>query len=151
MSFRVFIEVLPMMRIRYMWMMISWFWFRSVPAAAPPYICYVTLPGGSCFGSYGVSGMQTKPKVDFFFICNFFQLDVIRYIITRLMNCKTAVKRSNYIYLILWPTSFERKHFCSVPFTCGGSKSAYSTRTNSKHCSHISTHPKSFHGITEFY
>ena len=23
--------------------------------AAPPYICYVTLPGGSCFGSYGVS------------------------------------------------------------------------------------------------
>ena len=31
--------------------------FRSVPAAAPPYICYVTLPGGSCFGSYGVSGV----------------------------------------------------------------------------------------------
>merc|ERR1711971_83432 len=27
--------------------------YESVPAAAPPYICYVTLPGGSCFGSYG--------------------------------------------------------------------------------------------------
>ena len=28
--------------------------YESVPASAPPYICYVTLPGGSCFGSYGV-------------------------------------------------------------------------------------------------
>ena len=35
---------------------------RSVPAAAPPYICYVTLPGGSCFGSYGVSAMSKKLK-----------------------------------------------------------------------------------------
>ena len=33
-------------------------WFRSVPSAAPPYICYVTLPGGSCFGSYGVSNVK---------------------------------------------------------------------------------------------
>nr|XP_014130652.1 LIX1-like protein [Zonotrichia albicollis] len=23
-----------------------------VPAASPPYVCYVTLPGGSCFGSF---------------------------------------------------------------------------------------------------
>ena len=29
--------------------------YESVPASAPPYVCYVTLPGGSCFGSYGVS------------------------------------------------------------------------------------------------
>ena len=29
--------------------------YESVPASAPPYICYVTLPGGSCFGSYGVN------------------------------------------------------------------------------------------------
>ena len=28
--------------------------YESVPAAAPPYVCFVTLPGGSCFGSYGV-------------------------------------------------------------------------------------------------
>jgi LIX1-like protein len=28
--------------------------YESVPASAPPYVCYVTLPGGSCFGSYGV-------------------------------------------------------------------------------------------------
>ena len=28
--------------------------YESVPSSAPPYICYVTLPGGSCFGSYGV-------------------------------------------------------------------------------------------------
>ena len=29
--------------------------YESVPSNAPPYICYVTLPGGSCFGSYGVT------------------------------------------------------------------------------------------------
>ena len=28
--------------------------YESVPAATPPYVCFVTLPGGSCFGSYGV-------------------------------------------------------------------------------------------------
>ena len=29
--------------------------YESVPGSTPPYVCYVTLPGGSCFGSYGVS------------------------------------------------------------------------------------------------
>merc|ERR1719305_2074492 len=26
--------------------------YESVPGSTPPYICYVTLPGGSCFGSF---------------------------------------------------------------------------------------------------
>ncbi|XP_030022110.1 protein limb expression 1 homolog isoform X1 [Manduca sexta] len=26
--------------------------YESVPAACPPYVCYVTLPGGACFGSF---------------------------------------------------------------------------------------------------
>lgn len=26
--------------------------YESVPGSNPPYICYVTLPGGSCFGSF---------------------------------------------------------------------------------------------------
>ncbi|XP_040574280.1 protein limb expression 1 homolog [Lepeophtheirus salmonis] len=26
--------------------------YESVPSSKPPYICYVTLPGGSCFGSF---------------------------------------------------------------------------------------------------
>ncbi|CAG9135899.1 hypothetical protein JYU34_003176 [Plutella xylostella] len=26
--------------------------YESVPAAHPPYVCYVTLPGGACFGSF---------------------------------------------------------------------------------------------------
>lgn len=26
--------------------------YESVPSSSPPYICYVTLPGGSCFGSF---------------------------------------------------------------------------------------------------
>ena len=29
--------------------------YESVPSSSPPYVCYVTLPGGSCFGSYGVN------------------------------------------------------------------------------------------------
>ncbi|QQP38275.1 hypothetical protein FKW44_018808, partial [Caligus rogercresseyi] len=28
--------------------------YESVPSTKPPYICYVTLPGGSCFGSFQV-------------------------------------------------------------------------------------------------
>ena len=40
--------------------------YESVPASAPPYICYVTLPGGSCFGSYGVHYHYTA--LDFSFI-----------------------------------------------------------------------------------
>ena len=24
--------------------------YESVPGSTPPYVCYVTLPGGSCFG-----------------------------------------------------------------------------------------------------
>lgn len=26
--------------------------YESVPGLSPPYVCYVTLPGGSCFGSF---------------------------------------------------------------------------------------------------
>lgn len=26
--------------------------YESIPGANPPYVCYVTLPGGSCFGSF---------------------------------------------------------------------------------------------------
>jgi LIX1-like protein len=29
--------------------------YESVPSTNQPYICYVTLPGGSCFGSFQVS------------------------------------------------------------------------------------------------
>ena len=37
--------------------------YESVPSSSPPYVCYVTLPGGSCFGSYGVSSkLQNKEK-----------------------------------------------------------------------------------------
>ncbi|XP_041037738.1 LIX1-like protein [Carcharodon carcharias] len=28
--------------------------YEMVPASSPPYVCYVTLPGGSCFGSFQV-------------------------------------------------------------------------------------------------
>ena len=38
--------------------------YESVPSSSPPYVCYVTLPGGSCFGSYGVSSkLQNKEKL----------------------------------------------------------------------------------------
>ena len=29
--------------------------YESVPSSCPPYVCYVTLPGGSCFGSFQVN------------------------------------------------------------------------------------------------
>ena len=29
--------------------------YESVPSSSPPYVCYVTLPGGSCFGSFQVN------------------------------------------------------------------------------------------------
>ena len=32
--------------------------YESVPASVPPYVCYVTLPGGSCFGSFQVRGKR---------------------------------------------------------------------------------------------
>lgn len=28
--------------------------YEMVPSNSPPYVCYVTLPGGSCFGSFQV-------------------------------------------------------------------------------------------------
>lgn len=28
--------------------------YESVPSNSQPYVCYVTLPGGSCFGSFQV-------------------------------------------------------------------------------------------------
>jgi hypothetical protein len=28
--------------------------YESQPTATPPYVCYVSLPGGSCFGSFQV-------------------------------------------------------------------------------------------------
>ena len=34
--------------------------YESVPSSSPPYVCFVTLPGGSCFGSYGVSCQKKK-------------------------------------------------------------------------------------------
>ena len=32
--------------------------YESEPASGPPYVCYVTLPGGSCFGSFQASFTQ---------------------------------------------------------------------------------------------
>ena len=32
--------------------------YESQPTASPPYVCFVTLPGGSCFGSFQVRKMN---------------------------------------------------------------------------------------------
>ncbi|XP_048381596.1 LIX1-like protein [Stegostoma tigrinum] len=34
--------------------------YEMVPSSSPPYVCYVTLPGGSCFGSFQLC--QTKAE-----------------------------------------------------------------------------------------
>jgi len=36
--------------------------YESVPSPAPPYICFVTLPGGSCFGSYGTCPTKAEAR-----------------------------------------------------------------------------------------
>lgn len=33
--------------------------YESIPSPGPPFICYVTLPGGSCFGNYKVSELNS--------------------------------------------------------------------------------------------
>ena len=32
--------------------------YESAPTPGPPYVCYVTLPGGSCFGNYRVRSLS---------------------------------------------------------------------------------------------
>jgi len=46
--------------------------YESVPSSSPPYVCYVTLPGGSCFGSFQVYIKRSKKKNDnpFFYLRN---------------------------------------------------------------------------------
>ena len=39
--------------------------YESVPSSCPPYVCYVTLPGGSCFGSFQVRQCHKYRKVSF--------------------------------------------------------------------------------------
>jgi len=34
--------------------------YESQPSSSPPYVCFVSLPGGSCFGSFQVT-MTTGP------------------------------------------------------------------------------------------
>ncbi|CAG5115435.1 unnamed protein product [Candidula unifasciata] len=36
--------------------------YESQPATAPPYVCYVSLPGGSCFGSFQVVNTKAEAR-----------------------------------------------------------------------------------------
>ncbi|XP_041856221.1 protein limb expression 1 homolog [Melanotaenia boesemani] len=38
--------------------------YESAPSTGPPYVCYVTLPGGSCFGNYKVCDTQAEARRD---------------------------------------------------------------------------------------
>lgn len=39
--------------------------YESVPSTSQPYVCYVTLPGGSCFGSFQVScGLRLIEEIE---------------------------------------------------------------------------------------
>ncbi|XP_035798648.2 protein limb expression 1 [Amphiprion ocellaris] len=38
--------------------------YESAPSPGPPYVCYVTLPGGSCFGNYKVCDTQAEARRD---------------------------------------------------------------------------------------
>lgn len=43
--------------------------YESVPSTSPPYICYVTLPGGSCFGSFQVRWSGILISLEDFYCC----------------------------------------------------------------------------------
>ena len=55
--------------------------YESVPSATPPYICYVTLPGGSCFGSFQV-------RNSFWYLPTFIKLnwDTEKFILDRVVG-----------------------------------------------------------------
>lgn len=36
--------------------------YESQPASAPPYVCYVSLPGGSCFGSFQTCNTKAEAR-----------------------------------------------------------------------------------------
>uniref|UniRef100_A0A3Q3ANF9 Limb and CNS expressed 1 n=1 Tax=Kryptolebias marmoratus TaxID=37003 RepID=A0A3Q3ANF9_KRYMA len=38
--------------------------YESAPSPGPPYVCYVTLPRGSCFGNYKVCDTQAEARRD---------------------------------------------------------------------------------------
>uniref|UniRef100_UPI0037E8A7EC protein limb expression 1-like n=1 Tax=Semicossyphus pulcher TaxID=241346 RepID=UPI0037E8A7EC len=38
--------------------------YESAQSPGPPYVCYVTLPGGSCFGNYKVCDSQAEARRD---------------------------------------------------------------------------------------
>ncbi|XP_034026061.1 protein limb expression 1 homolog isoform X2 [Thalassophryne amazonica] len=38
--------------------------YESAPSSGPPFVCYVTLPGGSCFGNYKVCDTQAEARRD---------------------------------------------------------------------------------------
>ncbi|XP_062238070.1 protein limb expression 1-like [Platichthys flesus] len=42
----------------------SFLLYESAPSPGPPFICYVTLPGGSCFGNYKVCDTQAEARRD---------------------------------------------------------------------------------------
>lgn len=37
--------------------------YESIPSNSQPYVCFVTLPGGSCFGSFQVWKMSLKDSM----------------------------------------------------------------------------------------
>lgn len=39
--------------------------YEMVPSNSPPYVCYVSLPGGSCFGSFQVSAFYCRDAAVF--------------------------------------------------------------------------------------
>lgn len=47
--------------------------YESVPSNAQPYVCYVTLPGGSCFGSFQVTIIILSIMIQIYHICNNFR------------------------------------------------------------------------------
>ena len=64
--------------------------YESVPSNNPPYICYVTLPGGSCFGSFQVIRLGA-----IFYAQNFGTQEICRTVKTQTCHVRKGGKLSS--------------------------------------------------------
>lgn len=69
--------------------------YESVPSNSQPYICYVTLPGGSCFGSFQVNYAHfLNKKMSTFFLLKlwFFEFISVRIVQQKLKQDEVQPK-----------------------------------------------------------
>lgn len=107
--------------------------YESIPSNNQPYICYVTLPGGSCFGSFQVSlrnsieivKSNSKNIFSYFFLILFIvyyrivqpklRPDVVRPKLRLWILCLTSIRQDKSVMSLYRKQSQRRGRRSSVP------------------------------------